>query len=322
MPNATSDHPDRIPVIDVAALVAGKDCIETAQALRAASQNPGFIYVRQHGISAAVIENARRSAAEFFRQAPASKATIAVSPHHRGWLESGAARMADDVPPDLKESFIWGSNRQARGRDHTLRGPNQWPTIPGFREHAIQWFDAASELARRLLQAFAIALDLDREFFLRQAEAPLSRASFVHYPAAPAKSPTRFGVGPHTDFGVLTILCQDDVGGLQIADVDGTWVDAPPIEGTLIVNVGDLLERWTNGAFRSAPHRVIAPTDNHRLSLVLAFDPKPETMIDAREVRPGTHDYPAPITCGDYLDWRFSKAFEYRNRGTNPGIPQ
>ena len=123
----------------------------------------------------------------------------------------------------------------------------------------------------------------------------------------------QFGVGPHTDFGVLTVLCQDDVGGLQVQNIDDEWLQAPPIPGTLIVNVADLLARWTAGAYKSTPHRVVNTSGCERMSLVLAYDPNPETMIDARDVFGGrVEGAEDPITCGDYLIWRFGRAFGYR----------
>ncbi|HAM91373.1 MAG TPA: 2OG-Fe(II) oxygenase, partial [Rhodobacteraceae bacterium] len=101
--------------------------------------------------------------------------------------------------------------------------------------------------------------------------------------------------------------------GLQVEDVNGDWIQAPPIEGTLIVNVADLLSRWTDGAYKSTPHRVVNSSGKQRLSMVLAFDPDPETVIDAREVFGPEHQpKDAAITCGDYLIWRFNKAFSYR----------
>ncbi|MEO0994439.1 MAG: 2OG-Fe(II) oxygenase family protein [Pseudomonadota bacterium] len=143
---------------------------------------------------------------------------------------------------------------------------------------------------------------------------PLSRCSFVYYPAQPPEAGVdQFGVGPHTDFGVLTVLAQDATGGLQVETADGAWVHAPPIPGTLVVNVGDLLARWTAGAYRSTPHRVVNRSGQERLSLVLAFDPDPETRIDPAEVFGTAPDGAEPaITCGDYLLWRFGRAFAYR----------
>ena len=167
------------------------------------------------------------------------------------------------------------------------------------------------------MRGFAIGLGLDPEYFLQSADRPMSRASFVFYPAQPPEmGDDQFGVGPHTDFGVLTVLCQDDVGGLQVQDVNGEWIQAPPIPGSLIVNVADLLARWTGGFYKSTPHRVVNASGRERMSLVLAWDPNPETLIDARQVHgadfQGAED---PITCGDYLLWRFGKAFAYRGEG-------
>ena len=225
--------------------------------------------------------------------------------------------MQDDARADLKESFVWGYQDANRSTpdDHDLRGPNQWPGFdPDLQRHAMAFFCHAHDIARHLMRGFALGLGLAENFFLRSDTRPLSRASYVYYPPQPANAPEdSFGVGPHTDFGVLTVLCQDSVGGLQVQDAKGDWVQAPPIDGTLVVNVADLLSRWTDGAYKSTPHRVVNASDQERLSLVLAYDPDPETVIDAREVF-GADYLPEeePTTCGDYLVWRFGKAFSHR----------
>ena len=309
---------DAIPVVDLTSLRDGSDKIRVASALHAASQGLGFIYVKGHGIPDEIINAARNSAYHFFRSPDSAKSDVLISAHHRGWLRPGAARMQDDVKVDLKESFIWGAETADSNtvQDHPLRGPNQWPaSTPGLQLAAMRYFDHAQQVALHLMRGFALGLDLDEEFFLRSCTHPLSRASFVYYPPQDARSDNRqFGVGPHTDFGVLTVLCQDDTGGLQVEDINGDWIHAPPIEGTLVVNVGDLLSRWTGGAYKSTPHRVVNTSGRERLSLVLAFDPDPETVIDAGDMNPAlvtTHE--PSITCGDYLIWRFAKAFSYRN---------
>ena len=315
---------ERIPVIDLTSLRDGTDPDAVAAALHAASRNLGFIYVAGHGIPAATIDNARASAYAFFHAPEETRSAVSVSRHHRGWLRQGGARMQDDASVDLKESFIWGYE-DASGltvSDHPLRGPNQWPAaVPSMQSAAMAYFEAAHEVAFQLMRGFARGLDLPEEFFLQHCSRPISRASYVYYPPQPAdQDGARFGVGPHTDFGVLTVLCQDDVGGLQVQDINGEWLQAPPVEGTLIVNVGDLLSRWTDGAYKSTPHRVINTSGRERLSLVLAFDPDPETLIDARDVF-GEHYTPAdePVSCGDYLVQRFARAFAYREQ-TSKGL--
>jgi isopenicillin N synthase-like dioxygenase len=309
--------PELIPVIDIGPLRDGSDAAGVAKALHAASQGLGFIYITGHGIPDAAIEAARGAAYGFFHASAEQKDSVRVSSKHRGWLGQGGAKMQDDAKADLKESFIWGyqgADGQTPG-DHALRGPNQWPLfLPGMQGAAMAYFQHAHDVARTLMTGFALGLGLAPDFFLKTSAQPLSRASFVYYPPqAPDAGDDQFGVGPHTDFGVMTLLCQDDVGGLQVQMAQGDWIHAPPMPGTLIVNVADLLARWTDGAYKSTPHRVVNASGRERLSLVLAYDPDPETMIDARDVF-GPNHAPGhePITCGDYLVWRFGKAFSYR----------
>ena len=276
-----------IPIIDIAPLRNGGDKQAVAKALHDASREVGFIYVRGHGIDQADLDAARQAALNFFRAPLAQKETVRVSGAHRGWLGAGGAKMQDDAKADLKESFIWGYEDfdGEAPKDHSLRGANRWPEfMPELREAAMRYFDAAHEVAYTLMRGFALGLDLPEDFFLQTTKRPMSRASFVYYPPQPAEMGSeQFGVGPHTDFGVLTVLAQDQIGGLQVQDVHGEWIAAPPIPGTLVVNVGDLLARWTNDDYRSTPHRVVNSSGKERLSLVLAYDPEPDTMIDARQ---------------------------------------
>ncbi|MEO1102171.1 MAG: 2-oxoglutarate and iron-dependent oxygenase domain-containing protein [Pseudomonadota bacterium] len=308
---------DTIPVIDIAPLRDGSDPRPVAAALHAASQGLGFIYVKGHGIPDEAIEAAQAAAFRFFRASPQEKAAVTVSKSHRGWLAQGGAKMADDAPADLKESFIWGieDDTGALPDDHPLRGGNLWPSfVPDMQAAAMAYFWHAHAVAHRLMEGFALGLGLPADRFLRTADKPLSRASFVYYPPQPKESAApQLGVGAHTDFGVLTVLCQDATGGLEVRTVSGEWIAAPPIAGTLVVNVGDLLARWTDGAYVSTPHRVINRSGRERLSLVLAYDPNPETPIDPRDIFGAQHTArEAPTTCGDYLVARFARAFAYR----------
>lgn len=307
----------KIPVIDLTPLRDGTDPKSVAKALHSASQNLGFIYIKGHGIPQKIIDDARKTAMNFFSKSDDLKKAVCISEKHRGWLGQGGAKMKAGAKADLKESFIWGHQNLSGDivDDHPLRGQNLWPNqLPTMEACSMTYFEHAHQVAHQLMRGFAIGLSLDENFFLRTASRPLSRASYVFYPTQPADmGENQFGVGPHTDFGVLTVLCQDSVGGLQIQDLNGEWLQAPPIEGTLIVNVADLLSRWTDGAYKSTPHRVVNSSGRKRLSIVLAFDPNPETRIDARDVFGANHQPKnEPTTCGDYLVWRFNKAFSYR----------
>ncbi len=312
---AKSISPDTIPVIDIAPLRDNSNSVAVARELHTASTGLGFIYIKGHGIPDEVINDARKSAYRFFRNPEAVKSSVSVSPKHRGWIRTGGAKMGDDLKPDLKESFLWGFEDENgfTPEDHELRGQNRWPDfLPEFKFHAMEYFKQAHAVAHHLMRGFALGLNLDENFFLKTADQPLSRGSFVYYPdQSNTVGINQYGVGPHTDFGVLTVLAQDDVGGLEVKTVNGEWVKAPPIEGTLVVNVADLLHRWTGGVYKSTPHRVINRSGRERLSLVLAFDPNPETIIDSSIIK-GINDINT-ITCGDYLNWRFNKAFAYRD---------
>ncbi|MEZ5824448.1 MAG: 2-oxoglutarate and iron-dependent oxygenase domain-containing protein [Geminicoccaceae bacterium] len=310
-----------IPIIDISALRGSgrqEERQEVARQLHRASRDVGFIYVSHHGIADADLASVRETALAFFRQPQERKEEVRVSSAHRGWLAQGGAKMQDDARADLKESFIFGHEEEDGSLlgDHALRGDNRWPAfMPELREAAMRYFRGAHDVAYQLMRGFALGLDLEEDFFLKSTARPLSRASFVYYPPQPEEMGSeQFGVGPHTDFGVLTVLAQDSVGGLQVQHANGDWIAAPPVPGTLVINVGDLLARWTNDEYRSTPHRVVNSSGRERLSLVLAYDPEPQTMIDAHDIDPDAEARYEPITCGDYLDWRFRKAFAYRNK--------
>ena len=308
---------EKIPVIDITKLRDGSDPKSVSSELHKASTGLGFIYIKGHGIPKEVIESLRNEGLAFFRNNENKKSEVKITEKHRGWLGYGGAKMKDNAKADLKESFLWGC-QDKNGlslENHPLRGSNVWPKFqPALEQYAMSYFNHADKLARNLLRGFALGLKLDQEFFLKTCKNPLSRASLVYYPNQPSNlGKNQFGVSSHTDFGVLTVLCQDSVGGLQVEDINGNWFHAPPIEDTIIVNVADLLSRWTGGEYKSTPHRVVNKSGKERLSIVLAFDPDPETIIDPKEILGETiKDIEKPITCGDYLIWRFGKAFSYR----------
>ena len=186
---------DSIPVIDITPLRDGSDPSSVSRALLEASQNLGFIYINGHNIPDSVIDNARTHAYDFFRSPQADKKRYKISAAHRGWLAQGGAKMQDDENADLKESYIWGyqDDHGNTPADHPLRGQNQWPDfVPGMKLSAVNFFNHADKVARYLLQGFALGLGLDRHFFLRSCNRPLSRASSVYYPAQPATA------GPQT----------------------------------------------------------------------------------------------------------------------------
>lgn len=306
-----------VPVIDIAALRDGSDVAGVGTKLAWAASEVGFIYVANHGVAQFLIDNARAAALEFFRTPRECKREVATNRHHHGWLAPGETVMSDDARVDLKESFNFGLEYDDldRGEANPLLGPNEWPVrMPGFRVAVQPWFDAASACAVDILRGFAVAAGLPADAFVARTDRPVSRGSLQYYPPQPEElGEEQFGVASHTDFGMLTVLGQDAIGGLQLQNLAGEWLAVPPIEGTLVINVGDLLARWSNGRYRSTPHRVINASGRERLSLVLAYDPNFETVVDpAMFVTDAEPAREPATTVGEYLVWRFGKAFAYR----------
>ncbi len=221
----------------------------------AAAEGIGFFYIRNHGIPAALIDAVFAMSARFFAEPLARKQDVAVNAGHRGFIQVGEAKMASRAKPDLKESFIWGVDQP--GPDGIP--PNRWPDfLPELRNVLNDFLAAGSQVGWSLLRAFATALAVAPDSFARTIDRPISRGSILYYPPQPPDmGADQFGVSSHTDYGCLTLLYQDSAGGLQVQGGGGTWLTAHPIEGTFVVNVGDLLARWTNDRFRSTPHRVV-----------------------------------------------------------------
>ena len=312
-----------IPVIDIGDLVAGRQgalAVVGAQ-LEAAARDPGFFYVRGHGVSQQLTDSVRALSREFFAQSMDRKQQVAVNDRHRGFLATGAARMYPGARPDLKESYVFGlelSPRQyaeERAAGNPLLGPNNWPEfMPGLRPALTAWYAAMGGCATLLLRACAVTMGFAPEQFVGRVNRPVSRGSIIYYPPQPETLGTeQFGVGPHTDYGCLTLVSQDDTGGLEVLGSDGEWLTAKPIPATLVVNVGDLLARWSNDRFRSTPHRVINKSGGARYSMAFFFDPDFDTVIDPAAIVVGaeTPHYP-PVTCGDYILSRYAQAFDYR----------
>ena len=305
--------PSTIPVIDLAGLNAGPPAMAAiGREILAAAETAGFFYIRNHGIPERLIEDVLGLSARFFAEPDDRKQAVSVNAGHRGFIQMGQAKMATDARPDLKESFIWGLD--APGPDGIP--PNRWPDfLPEMRPRLTEFFDRGNQLGWAMLRIFATALGCPQDRFTRSIDRPISRGSIIYYPPQPPEmGASQFGVSEHTDYGCLTLLYQDSNGGLQVRGKDGAWLMAHPIPGTFVVNVGDLLARWSNDRFRSTPHRVVNRSGRERLSTALFIDPNRDTLIDP-VVSGGEPAHYQPVTCGDYLRARLDAAFAYRAKG-------
>jgi len=312
-----------IPVIDMAPLQDGSvdSAREVAQQLLDAAESIGFFYVRNHGVSRETIARTEALARRFFALPLEEKQQVKVTPWHRGYIEIGEAKMYDGAKIDLKESFVWGmdadSGETAAVARARLRGPNQWPAaLPEMRDALNLYLDAANRCGKVLLRAFAASLGLRLDHFTQRFNRPITRGSLVFYPPQPpGLGDDQFGVAPHTDYGCITLVHQDPIGGLEVRGRSGDWLTAHPIEDTLVVNVGDLMARWTNELFKSTPHRVINRSSRERLSIAAFVDPDYETPV----VPVTGHGQPPlfePVTCGDYIVSRFDASFAYRSKNS------
>jgi isopenicillin N synthase-like dioxygenase len=292
-PFAPGSVPGAFPVIDMAPLFERSRAAEraaVARAIEVACRDTGFFYVTGHGIAGEVVERLDVASRRFFALPLADKMQLEMARGGRAWR--GYFPVGGELTsgrPDMKEGLYLGTELPAVHprvqAGWPLHGANLWPAqVPELRAAALDYMAATTRAAHALMEGVALSLDLDDDYFARHYTAePTVLFRIFHYPpdatSAPAGTPTRtddrsesWGVGEHTDYGLLTLLAQDEHGGLQVKTPRG-WVDAPPLPGTLVCNIGDMLDRMSGGWFRSTPHRVRNVSGRDRLSFPLFFDP-------------------------------------------------
>jgi isopenicillin N synthase-like dioxygenase len=267
-----------VPIIDVTALVAGSaGRHEVAGQLGQACRESGFFYAVGHGVDEGLQRRLREHSRQFFAQDVEAKLRVRMALGGPAWR--GYFRVGDELTsgkPDQKEGLYFGAEL---GPDHPLaragtplHGPNLFPADPpGFRDAVLEYLTALTRLGHRLMAGLALSLGLEESYFAeRYTGEPLTLFRIFNYP--PPREPALWGVGEHTDYGLLTILLQDDAGGLEVRS-RSRWVPAPPVPGSFVCNIGDMLDRMTRGLYRSTPHRVRNPAPRDRLSFPFFFDP-------------------------------------------------
>jgi isopenicillin N synthase-like dioxygenase/dienelactone hydrolase len=276
-----------IPVISLAALGRG-DAAEAAAVdeIRKASEQVGFFYAIDHGVDGAQMQGILEQCRRFFALPKAELEAIATarSAVFSGYLGVGERGANQKRPRDLLEAFNvcteLGLDDPAVRAGKPLHGANQWPTgLPGFKASVLAYYDSMHRLGLRLLQGFAMALGLPRDAFDEQYRQPVSQLRLLHYPKQEVAVEEMLGARPHRDTGMFTILLQDDVGGLEVGNASGEWIVAPPREGTLVVNVGEMMKLLTNDHFASALHRVVNRYGRQRFSVPFFFNPDYDTLL-------------------------------------------
>jgi isopenicillin N synthase-like dioxygenase len=263
---------DALPVIDIS------DPATAAPAIEAACRSSGFFYVKGHGVPGSLTDRLDAAARAFFALPEQDKMEIAMARGGRAWrgFFPVGAELTSGVP-DRKEGVYFGTELgpdapQVRA-GLPLHGANLFPgQVPDLRPVVLEYMALLSEVAQRVLRGVALSLGLPAGYFEQSYTAdPTVLFRIFHYPPSEPGS-DEWGVGEHTDYGLLTLLLQDGNGGLQVRTPDG-WLDAPPIPGTFVCNIGDMLDRMTGGWYRSTPHRVRNLSGNERLSFPFFFDP-------------------------------------------------
>lgn len=330
-PSKLADDRDQsIPIININPLIHGtEDRLVVADEIGRACRDCGFFYVVGHGVDAELQERLEKLSQQFFAQGIETKMQIRMALGGRAWR--GYFPVGGELTsgqPDLKEGIYFGAELPD---DHPmvkagvpLHGPNLFPAHPPqLRETVLEYLSAMTRLGHQLMSGIALSLGLEESYFFeRYTGDPLILFRIFNYPAQPTTE--GWGVGEHTDYGLLTILKQDEAGGLQVKS-QSHWIEAPPIPGSFVCNIGDMLDRMTGGQYRSTPHRVRNLSGRDRLSFPFFFDPNfnaevapiqlGEAATDDRHERwdgASVHEFSG--TYGDYLLNKVSKVFPQLRR--------
>lgn len=311
-----------IPVISLAGL-RGDDPREhrdVASALGEACREAGFFYLVDHGVDEALMAQAFADARRFFAQPLADKEALSIrqSRHNRGYIAMADEKLNPDAGADQKEAFNIGVDLPADHPDvvagKPFRGSNYWPTLAGWRDGMLDYFNACLTLGRLVHRGLALDLGLHTNYFDAHLDQPIATLRLLHYPAETANAGRHdAGAGAHTDYGNITLLATDEVAGLEVSNLQGDWIEAPSIPGAFVCNIGDCMMRWSNNTYRSTPHRVRAPVQE-RYSIAFFLEVNPDSIVDPRDIFPGEPALYPPVTCADYLASRLDATYGYRNK--------
>lgn len=303
-----------IPQIDVWPLLTGGDVKATVVALRAACTDVGFFYVRNHGVPGDLIAELRSTAQRFFERPFDEKCRVHLNARMQGYLPLDySSYKGEATEAKSHQEGFWMGYERAEGATCFLDGPNLWPEGHDDLCAAMKSYQQAVEpLTAALIHGFAVAANLDPARMTACFAKPLTRLKLNHYPPQDNPESVRhIGVVPHADSDAFTILWQDEGDGLEIQNLGGEWIGAPSIPNTFVVNIGNIMQIWTSGRFRSTPHRVINRGGRDRYSIPVFVYPDADVPVAAMDAAGRTDD--GGVTTAEYLRASWRRTFPIAN---------
>lgn len=323
--SSASQATDEIPVLDLGPYRAGQEgaLATLAAQLRNAFEHVGFYFISNHGVPQPLIDRIFAEAERIHALPLEEKLALKFNEHNLGYLplQGGTTRHSDlnkDNKPNLNESFFVKRDLPADHPDvvsgKRFRGANKWPAnLPGFRDTVNEYCKVMEALAKSLLPIYAVALDMAPDAFDAAFADPQYTLRLAHYPQQRPDVANEFGVAPHTDTSFMTLLAQNRIPGLSVRLQSGEWIDAPALEGTFLVNGGDMLRRWTNKRFLATPHRVINRSGRERYAIPFFFacsiDHVMECLPTCRDAE-NPPQFP-PTTYMQYMTWYQSRNYDF-----------
>jgi len=304
-PKATN----QIPKIDLSETFSNDDAArqKTAAKIGAACRNTGFFYIVGHGIDQSLVQRAFAESKRFFDQSDEAKRKCSKQPGTNGYEPTETQRLDNESPGDLKESYNFSAAAKPGTPDHV---PNIWPDdLPGFRESLEDYHQQIRNLGRHVSGLIALSLGMPYTFFDHTFDNQKAALRLLRYPPQPSIAKfNQLGAGAHTDWGWITLLAQDDKGGLEVETASGDWVRVDPVPGAFVVNLGDLVVNWTNGLYHSSLHRVMNNRSGaDRYSMVLFYDHSYETPVEVLKtcLQPGEQPKFEPCISGDHRKTKY-----------------
>jgi isopenicillin N synthase-like dioxygenase len=321
----------RLPVVDLSAFTADgsrSDRLATARVMRQACVDIGFFYLTGHGFAGEELDASLEWGHRFFLLPAAEKMKIAARANsaNLGFIQTGGLDpdATRNTRVDLKERF-YSSRALAPGEvvdDASPAGRSAWPdeaALPGFTSIMKEQTQKKVRLAKTLCRALALSLDLPEDYLVDFHDRMGCIHSLNYYPATPPGAEPQWGFSPHSDYGSFTILVQDRNGGLQARNADGDWIEIPPVPGTFVVNVGDLLQRWTNDVYISSLHRVLNRGRDARMSISFFVYANPRAEIACLDTcrSPDRQPRYAPVIAGEYIKELLTQAYTTGRTGVS-----